>query len=1144
MKRILSLSRILALTVAAAASFQASSAAQPGEAFADFTDDGGWCWFSDPRALSRDGRTFSGWVKEDGSIEAASIDHATGRIDSFVLHDGYERDDHDNPSFLFLPDGRLRSFYSKHGKVAEINTRVTTRPGDVTAWEPVVAIKPIDKSRKNSGITYSNPFMLSGENNTIYLFWRGISYKPTMAKSTDGGNTWSEARPVISTPGLPPGNRPYAKYASNGRDRIHIIFTDGHPRDERTNSVYYVCYRDGAFYKADGTRICGAEELPIDPAKADRIYDAAPSGARAWVWEVAFDEKDQPVVVYTRIPSEEDHRYHYARWNGREWADTELCAAGKWFPQTRRGQKESEPHYSSGLALDPADPSTVYLTRPVNGVREVEKWTTPDAGKTWKSEAITANSKHDNIRPFVVRNHDDKGPLLLWQSISGRYTHFTDYLCSIKMDRPGKVTHHEQAALPPLSSVIEPKAVLGAMERVADWQLAHPSKHRPDDWTQGAGYTGMMALDGISGSRKYRDAMMAMGEANSWKPGPSVYHADDHCVGMTYAELYIQLRDPKMIAPLKERFDFILANPQEGTLDFKTKGNQQRWSWCDSLFMAPPAWLRLYVATGDKRYLDLAVNHWWRTSDFLYDKQEQLYFRDSTYFPKREANGKKVFWGRGNGWVMGGLVRMLQYLPSNHPDRKRFEQQFKEMSAKLLTCQQSDGLWRASLLDPASYPLKETSSSGFCAYAFAWGVNQGLLDRKSYEPAVRKAWSALVGCVRNNGKLTHVQPIGADPQNFPDGATEVYGTGAFLLAGTEIYRMAVLGDRKPHTVAVGNPTDFSRSCETVEVEVPASVKQPVVMDALTSRVLDSQIIGGKLLFQVDLAPGEARNYLILSATRLSAVPTPDVKTHARFVPERLDDFAWESDRIAHRTYGPAINIDPKEKLVSSGIDVWVKSGRRLVIDKWYKSGDYHADKGEGLDCYKVGPARGCGGSGIWDGKKLHPSSNFKTWKVLANGPIRSVFELAFEDWDAAGRKVSEIKRISIDAGSNFSRVESTFQSPKPGNLTVAVGISRRPGDGVFSKDAAGGWMSYWEPEAAPNGNTACAVVIPGGLSSGFAEADGHYLALGTATPGKPFVHYIGAGWSKSGDFPDVAAWEAHVRQLAARLKSPLKVKVK
>ena len=139
---------------------------------------------------------------------------------------------------------------------------------------------------------------------------------------------------------------------------------------------------------------------------------------------------------------------------------------------------------------------------------------------------------------------------------------------------------------------------------------------------------------------------------------------------------------------------------------------------------------------------------------------------------------------------MGGLVRMLQHLPAGDPDRGRFEQQFKEMSATILACQQDDGLWRSSLLDPASYPLKETSGSGFYTYALAWGVNNGLLERAKYEPAVLKAWAALVACVAADGKLTHVQPIGADPKKFAEDATEVYGVGAFLLAGSEVYRLA------------------------------------------------------------------------------------------------------------------------------------------------------------------------------------------------------------------------------------------------------------------------------------------------------------------------------------------------------------------
>ena len=254
-----------------------------------------------------------------------------------------------------------------------------------------------------------------------------------------------------------------------------------------------------------------------------------------------------------------------------------------------------------------------------------------------------------------------------------------------------------------------------------------------------------------------------------------------------------------MIKPLRERFDAILAKPRAvPSLAFVNPLARARenWSWCDALFMGPPAWMRLYAATDDERYLNFAVTNWWRTADYLYDKEEHLFFRDSSYFERKEANGKKVFWSRGNGWVMAGLVRVLQYLPMNHPARPRFEGMFKEMAAKILACQQADGLWRASLLDPASYPQKETSGSGFYTYALAWGVNQGLLDRAAFQPAVEKAWNALNGCVEADGKLTHVQPIGADPKTFAETSTDIFGVGAYLLAGSEIFRMAVLRKRR------------------------------------------------------------------------------------------------------------------------------------------------------------------------------------------------------------------------------------------------------------------------------------------------------------------------------------------------------------
>ncbi len=338
--------------------------------------------------------------------------------------------------------------------------------------------------------------------------------------------------------------------------------------------------------------------------------------------------------------------------------------------------------------------------------------------------------------------------------------------------------------------------VLAVMQRVADWQLAHPSTHATTDWTQAAGDAGIMALADISSNSEYREAMRAMAEANAWKPGPRMYHADDLAIGQTYEALYRFYKDPKMIAPLRERLDFILANPSKvQSLDFQQKYDQatELWSWCDSLFMAPPVWVEMSAITGDPRYRTFAVKNWFHTTDFLYDPAEHLYYRDSTYFDRREANGKKVFWSRGNGWVMAGLVRVLSALPENDHARGPFEQIYRDMAESVLKAQQPDGLWHASLLDPQIYPLKETSGSGFFTYALAWGVNHKLLDRAKYGPAVLRAWAALVACVDKDGKLTHVQPIGSDPKSFAEDSTEVYGVGAFLLAGSEVYRMSEQG---------------------------------------------------------------------------------------------------------------------------------------------------------------------------------------------------------------------------------------------------------------------------------------------------------------------------------------------------------------
>jgi len=744
------------------------------------------------------------------------------------------------------------------------------------------------------------------------------------------------------------------------------------------------------------------------------------------------------------------------------------------------------------------------------------------------------------------------------------------------------------------------------MQRAADWQLAHQSNNKRGqvDWGAGAGDAGLMALVGISGDPKYREAMLALSESNQWAIGPRKFHADDQCVGQMNCELYFLYRDPKIIAPMKEHFDSILAQPSTTPgLDFSAPGHsQEQWSWCDSLFMAPPAWIRLYAATGDERYLNFAVTNWWWTTGYLYDTNEHLYFRDSTYFAKKEANGAKVFWGRGNGWVMGGLVRMLQYLPMNHPDRPRFEQLFKEMSEKLLTCQQDDGFWHASLLDPASFPEKETSGTGFYTYAFAWGVNQGLLDRAKFEPAVLKGWAALVSCVDADGKVTHVQPIGADPKNFSTNSTEAYGVGAFLLAGSEVYRMEVLKKSSQTLVfKATNPASFHRDFETIElgrdefnkmsVDHLYAVSDLAVMDGVSSRILVSQAyskdgtnaVADKLLFQVDLAPDETRKFYVIEKENLAAAPDPIQKTYARYVSERHDDFAWESDRIAHRIFGKALETWAAEPLTSSGYDVWIKRTRNLVINDMYKTMKFFETNGPAQDDFKAGKTRGCGGLGIWQDGKLYVSANWHNYKLITTGPIRSEFELMYDAWDAGGRKVTETKRFSIDAGSNMSRVESTLSSDDKSPLKLGIGLAERPGEnvivqegapeiaswqtstdkGLFVQNKEESWMTYWQPQDFQKGSTATAFILPKGTVEQFTTDVPSLPAAKTAAPtktvtegqpalrnqlaiapseiGKPFVYYIGAGWDLSGDFPNAKAWNDYVRRFAERRDQPLQV---
>jgi unsaturated rhamnogalacturonyl hydrolase len=333
-----------------------------------------------------------------------------------------------------------------------------------------------------------------------------------------------------------------------------------------------------------------------------------------------------------------------------------------------------------------------------------------------------------------------------------------------------------------LSARLKRKDVSHAIRKVADWQLAKSRVVFNQDWTYGALYTGFMAIPETVSGKKYTDAMLEMGKKFKWQLGPRFSHADDLAIGQTYLDLYSLYRDPAMIAPTRQRIDALMQVPDDP--------QKPLWWWCDALFMAPAVLAKLAKATGERKYLDFMDREWWITSNLLYSQKDHLYFRDKSYLNSHEANGSSVFWSRGNGWVLAGLARVLAEMPADYPSRPRYVAQFREMAEAITAIQGTDGLWRAGLLDQAAYKLPEVSGSAFFAYGLAYGINSGILDRNKYTPVLEKAWQGLLSHVYQDGRLGSIQPIGAAPDAFTPTTSYVFGTGAFFLAGSEVYRLA------------------------------------------------------------------------------------------------------------------------------------------------------------------------------------------------------------------------------------------------------------------------------------------------------------------------------------------------------------------
>ena len=338
--------------------------------------------------------------------------------------------------------------------------------------------------------------------------------------------------------------------------------------------------------------------------------------------------------------------------------------------------------------------------------------------------------------------------------------------------------------------------IVDAMLRVKKFQEWSPLAF---NWLSGTFYSGVAACYEATGEQAFLDAARDWCASGNWEISTGVpLNADAICTAQTFLDVYFNDQDTNQIQQINGIFETYYFG--QDTIDRDLLGHatwtndtapfigRNLWWWCDALYMAPPLMARLGAATGDDRYYDLLHELYWDTVDFLYSPAEQLFYRDENQFSRTTPLGQPVFWSRGNGWVIGGLVRTIDYLPQDDPMRADYIALFQSMMGRIVTLQGEDGLWRSSLNEPTWYPMKESSGSSFFCFGLAAGINRGWLDRETYHPHMTRAWEGLLDILSPAGKVQWSQDVAAAPGTVEQEGTRSYTQGAFLLAASEVYK--------------------------------------------------------------------------------------------------------------------------------------------------------------------------------------------------------------------------------------------------------------------------------------------------------------------------------------------------------------------
>jgi rhamnogalacturonyl hydrolase YesR len=731
------------------------------------------------------------------------------------------------------------------------------------------------------------------------------------------------------------------------------------------------------------------------------------------------------------------------------------------------------------------------------------------------------------------------------------------------------------------------------IEKVNDhWQQTHTPKVR-SFWDEAAYHTGNMEAYRLLGNARWLAYSDAWARHNRWmgaqEADPAKWKYKNYGEGhdyvlfgdwqicfQTYLDIYAMQPDDHKIARAIEVMDTEVRLPQT---DF--------WWWADALYMVMPVFTKLYKATGDVKYLDKLYANFCYADSLMFDQEVHLYFRDGRYvYPAHKTDlGKRDFWARGDGWVLAGLAKVLTDMPAGYRHRPFFEQRFRQMAAAVSQCQQPEGYWSRSMLDPEQAEGPETSGTAFFCYGLLWGMNHGMLPREEFEPTMQRAWKYLTEkALQPDGSVGFVQPIGdraIKGQQLSEKNVANFGVGAFLLAACEHLRYedgSVDGESAAINISISNESNEFRQ-QVVEIDATTLFRRLGIQGGRQFQVFDPAGLevpyqlshDGKVLLDAGVRPHGTLTFTVRKGT-------PGIYRtvcFGRLVPERKDDFAWENDRGAYRVYGPALQKTGEK---SYGIDVWSKNTPELVLDQryWiedvvmmpaveklrkqnrqrgdslYRLNSYHHDHGRGSDLYRVGATLGCGTPALLVDDELVYPYCFKDYQVLESGPLRFSVQLNYNTTVVNGDSLTEHRIITLDKGSNFNKMTVWYDGfTSPVELATGVAVHQEDRNSVV---LARDFVHYADPtDNVPVNNCQLfvATLFPNGITETTIKqfkkvvdgAVGHALGILDNYAGDPYTYYFGSAWSKF-DVRTQAEWQQRIDWTMRNLRQPLKVEVK